>query len=348
MSKFKTVASTATMAAALAISSYTGIALAETTVKMINPVPRSAVFYPLVVGEALGYFKEEGVKVQLLPSDTSIPYVAFVQNGQADLAMLDQNETINAVIAGAKINTVYEVMQNAPEGIAVSSEGDIKSISDLVGTTVGLVSDRDRGFLQAALSIAGHSIDDVKTVVLGESGPTLAAAIRDQTVSAISGSVFDWATLQAAGIGLDLITPDELLASPANTFAMDSGKIEEKREAMEGFMRAWSKGMYVSTFNTEVVEKMLRMAVPEEWEDEAAGKSLLEGVIPMNISVTERLGDVQTDVWTNIQPRLLSSGAIEKEVDVSTFLNDTYIDAANDFDRAEVAEEVKAWADKNL
>lgn len=344
MHKLKTLG----LAAALVATSLTTTAIAETTVTMINPVPRSAVFYPLVVGEALGYFKEEGVKVKLLPSDTSIPYVAFVQNGQADLAMLDQNETLNAVIAGAKINTVYEVMQNAPEGIAVSSEGDVKSISDLVGTTVGLVSDRDRAFLQAAMAIKGHSIDDVKTVVLGESGPTLAAAIRDQTVSAISGSVFDWATLQAAGIGLDLITPEELLASPANTFAMDTGKIEEKREAIEGFLRAWSKGIYVSTFDTAAVEKMLRMAVPEEWEDEAAGKSLLEGVIPMNISTTERFGDVQTDVWTNIQPRLLSSGAIEKEVDVATFLNDTYIEAANDFDRDEVAAEVKAWADKNM
>ncbi len=336
------------LAATLATVSYSGIILAETTVKMINPVPRSAVFYPLVVGEALGYFADEGVKVELLPSDTSIPYVAFVQNGQADLAMLDQNETINAVLAGANINTVYEVMQNAPEGIAVSSESDIKKVSDLVGTTVGLVSDRDRAFLQAALDIEGHSIDDVKTVVLGESGPTLAAAIRDQKVSAISGSVFDWATLQAAGIGLSLITPEELLASPANTFAMDAAKIDEKRDAIEGFLRAWSKGIYVSTFNTEVVEQMLRIAVPEEWEDEAAGKSLLEGVIPMNISVTERIGDVQTDVWTNIQPRLVGSGAIEKEVDVSTFLNDTYIDAANDFDRATVEADVKAWAEKNM
>ena len=329
-------------------SLYSGMSMAATTVKMINPLPRSTVFYPLVVGEALGYFEEEGVEVQLLPSDTSIPYVAFVQNGQADLAMLDQNETINAVLAGAPIHTVYEVMQNAPEGIAVSSDSDYKSVADLVGTTVGLVSDRDRAFLQAALDISGKSIDDVKTVVLGESGPTLAAAIRDQKVSAISGSVFDWATLQAAGIGLTLITPDELLASPANTFAMNSGAIEEKREAIEGFLRAWSKGLHVSTFNPEVVEKMLRSAVPEEWEDEAAGKSLLEGVIPMNISVTERIGDVQTEVWKNIQPRLVSSGAIEKEVDVSTFLNDTYIDAANDFDRAEVEAEVKAWAEKNM
>ena len=337
---------TMTLTAAMAVAA--GAAMAQTTVNVINPLPRSTVFYPLVVGEALGYFAEEGVEVNLLPSDTSIPYVAFVQNGQADLAMLDQNETLNAVIAGANINTVYEVMQNAPEGIAVLAGGDYKSIDDLVGTTVGLVSDRDRAFLQAAMSIAGHSIDDVQTVVLGESGPTLAAAIRDGSVSAISGSVFDWAGLQAAGIDLDLVTPDELLASPANTFAMDAAKIEEKREAMEGFMRAWSKAIHVSTLRPDVVEKMLRDAVPEEWEDEAAGMSLLEGVLPMNISVTERIGDVQTDVWTNIQPRLLSSGAIEKEVDVSTFLNDTYIDAANDFDRDEVAAEVEAWAAENM
>jgi hypothetical protein len=136
---------------------------------------------PLVVGEALGYFAAEGVEVNLLPSDTSIPYVAFVQNGQADLAMLDPVETINAVNAGAGINTVFEVMQNAPEGIGIPESSTAKTVADLVGTTVGLVSDRDRAFLQAAFDTVGASIDDVQTVVLGESGPTLAAALRDGT-----------------------------------------------------------------------------------------------------------------------------------------------------------------------
>lgn len=336
------------VSAALVTSSLPVVSFAqETTVNMINPLPRSTVFYPLVVGEALGYFADEGIKVNLLPSDTSIPYVAFIQNGQADLSMLDPNETINALNAGAEISTVYEVMQNAPEGVAVLSGGSYKTMSDLVGTTVGLVSDRDRAFLQAALDVAGHSIDDVNTVVLGESGPTLAAAIRDGKVSAISGSVFDWAGLQAAGIKLDLITPDELLASPANTFAINTNMIEEKRGAMEGFLRAWSKGMYVSMVNPDVVETMLRQAVPEEWEDEASGLSLLAGVLPMNISTTPRLGDVQSQVWTDIQPRMLASGAIEKMVDVSTFLNDTYIAAANDFDKAQVEADAAAWAEAN-
>jgi len=336
------------LSTALAVAVSPSVSFAQdTTITVIKPTPRSAVFFPLVVGEALGYFEEEGITVNLLPSDTSIPYVAFVQNGQADLAMLDPNETLNAVNAGANINTVYEVMQNAPEGIAVLKGGDYTSMDDLVGTTVGLVSDRDRAFLQAALDLTGHSIDDVQTVVLGESGPTLAAAIRDGNVSAISGSVFDWAALVANGIEIDTVTPEELLASPANTLAMNADMIEEKRQAMEGFSAHGSKGMYVGSVNADAVEQMLRKAVPEEWEVEAAGMGLFQGVLPMNISTTERLGDLQADVWTSVQPRMLSSGAIENEVDVSVFLNDTYIDAANDFDKAEVEADAAAWLAAN-
>ncbi len=336
------------LSTALVVTAMPSVSFAQdVTISVIKPTPRSAVFFPLVVGEALGYFEDEGITVNLLPSDTSIPYVAFVQNGQADLAMLDPNETINARIAGANINTVYEVMQNAPEGIAVLAGGDFTSMDDLVGTTVGLVSDRDRAFLQAALDISGYSIDDVQTVVLGESGPTLAAAIRDGNVSAISGSVFDWAALVANGIEIDTVTPEELLASPANTLAMNADMIEESRDAMEGFFRAWSKGMHVGATNPDAVEAMLRKAVPEEWEVEAAGMGLFQGVLPMNISTTERMGDMQADVWTSVQPRMVSSGAIAEAVDVSTFLNDTYIEAANNFDKAEVEADAAAWLAAN-
>lgn len=336
-----------TLSALLSATALPVAAQEMTTVNMINPLPRSTNFFPLVVGEALGYFAEEGIEVNLLPSDTSIPFVAFVQNGQADLAMLDPVETINARLAGANIATVYEVMQNAPEAIGVLDSSEYDSVDDLVGTTVGLVSDRDRSFLQAALNAVGKSIDDVETVVLGESGPTLAAAIRDGQVSAISGAAPDWISLNANGINVRLITPEELLASPANTFAVNVDTLEEKRPATEGFLRAWSKGMYVASVNPEMVAQALRLAVPAEWENEAAGQLFLDMSIGMNVSTTERLGDLQTDVWTALQPRLVSSGAVPQEVDVTTFLNDTYIAAANDFDRAEVEAEAAAWLESN-
>ena len=342
-----TIFKTMMLSTALAVMTVPAVAQELTPVNMINPLPRSTNFFPLVVGEALGYFAAEGVEVNLLPSDTSIPYVAFVQNGQADLAMLDPVETINARLAGANINTVFEVMQNAPEAIGVLDTSAYDSVDDLAGTTVGLVSDRDRAFLQASLDVVGKSIDDVETVVLGESGPTLAAAIRDGQVSAISGAAPDWISLNANGINVRLITPPEMLASPANTFAVNADMIEEKRTAIEGFLRAWNKGMYVASVNPEMVAQALRKGVPAEWENEAAGQLFLDMSIGMNVSTTERLGDLQSDVWTALQPRLLSSGAIAEQVDVSTFLNDTYIAAANDFDRAQVEAEAAAWLEAN-
>lgn len=197
------------------------------------------------------------------------------------------------------------------------------------------------------MNTVGASIDDVQTVVLGESGPTLAAAVRDGNVSAISGAAPDWIALNANGIPVRLITPEELLASPANTFAANAATLDEKRAMMEGFLRAWSKGMYVASVKPEAVAQMLRKGVPAEWENEEAGQLFLDMSIGMNVSTTERLGDLQPDVWQALQPRLLSSGAIESEVDVTTFLNDTYIAAANDFDRAQVEADVTAWMEAN-
>jgi NitT/TauT family transport system substrate-binding protein len=105
--------------------------------------------------------------------------------------------------------------------------------------------------------------------------------------------------------------------------------------------------MYVAKVNPEMVAQALRLGVPAEWENEAAGQLFLDMSIGMNVSTTERLGDLQSDVWTALQPRLLSSGAIPELVDVGTFLNDTYIAAANDFDRAVVEAEAAAWLAAN-
>jgi NitT/TauT family transport system substrate-binding protein len=77
-----------------------------TTVNAIMPKQRSANYFPLIVGEAMGYFAEEGIEVNLLPSDTPIPFVNFVRNGDADIAMMDPAEVLTAVAAGAEIKVI--------------------------------------------------------------------------------------------------------------------------------------------------------------------------------------------------------------------------------------------------
>ena len=329
------------------IAPFGAYAQEMTTINMINPLPRSANFYPLIAGEALGYFAAEGVEVNLLPSSTSIPYIAFVQNGQADLSMLDHTEVINGVAAGAEIKLIYEVMQNAPEGIAVLADSEIKSVADLVGTTVGLVSDRDRNTLAIALSSAGVTIDQVETVVVGEAGPTLANALSNGDVSAISGAVPDWLALQANGIGIRLITPDNVSEIPANNFVINTNRIDELRGPIEGFLRAWSKGMYVAEVDPDVLARMAAAAVPEEWENPEFGREFLDASIGMNVSVTEMAGDPQTELWAAIQPGLVGVGVIEAPIDPATFIDNSFIAPANDWSEEDVAADVAAWAAAN-
>ncbi|SEM69963.1 ABC transporter substrate-binding protein [Palleronia pelagia] len=319
-----------------------------TTINAVMPKQRSANYFPLIVGEALGYFEEEGIEVNLLPSDTPIPFVNFLRNGQADIAMLDSAEVLQAIAAGVDLNVIYEVMQTAPDGIAISGDSSITDVEELAGETVGLVSDRDRVTMQIALDARGMTEDDVTTVVVGEAGPTLAAAFRDQTVAAIAGSGPDWLAIQANGIPVKLITPEEVSNKPGNTFAVMASTLEEKGDAIEGYLRAWSKGMYVAEVDPEVVAQIARTAVPEEWEDPEFGQQYLNNAIRLNVSVTETLGGLNTETWSAIQPGMQKFGLIDEQVEPDRFLQPGPVEAANDFDRAEVEEEVAAWREANM
>lgn len=319
-----------------------------TTIDAVMPKQRSANYFPLIVGEALGYFEEEGIEVNLLPSDTPIPFVNFLRNGQADIAMLDSAEVLQAVAAGVDLRVVYEVMQTAPDGIAVSEASPFADVAELEGETVGLVSDRDRVTMQIALDARGLSEDDVTTVVVGEAGPTLAAAFRDQTVAAIAGSGPDWLAIQANGIPIRLITPEEVSNKPGNTFAVTADTLEGNGDLIEGFLRAWSKGMYVATFAPDIVARIAQDAVPEEWEDPEFGQQYLNNAIRLNVSVTDTLGGLNPNTWSSIQPGMQMFGLIEEQVDPATFLDAGPVTAANDFDRSEVEAEVEAWRAENM
>ncbi|MCU0816422.1 MAG: ABC transporter substrate-binding protein [Cypionkella sp.] len=336
------------LALATAFVASTAPAQDLTTVNAIMPKQRSANYFPLIVGEALGYFEEEGISVNLLPSETPIPFVNFVRNGEADIAMMDPAEVLTAVAAGAEIKVIYEVMQTAPDGIAVADQSSVQDMAALKGQTVGLVTERDMVTMKIALDAVGLTEADVTPVVVGEAGPTLAAAFRDQTVAAIAGSGPDWLAIRASGQEIRLITPPAVSNKPGNTFVVSAAATTEKRELLEGFMRAWSKGMYVAQIDPEVVAKIAQTAVPEEWEDANFGQQYLNNAMRLNVSVTENKGDLQTEIWSGIQPAMIKFGVIGEAVEPSVFLDPSFIGPANDWSAEEVQKEVADWRAANM
>lgn len=320
------------------------------TVNIIMPLQRSIGFYPLLSAEALGYCEDEGVKVNLLSSDTSLPFVAFLQNGQADIATLDGPETFAAITAGAEVSVIFEAQQRVPEGIAVPEASDVQTVLGLKGKTVGLASDRDINTLKWALSSVGSNADDIQTVVVGDAGPTLARALRDNTVAAVVGSLTDWGPIQANGIPVRIITPKEMAQAPSNNFVVLTETLQnpEKRKAIVGFLKCWAKGSLVAGIDRDALAAMSKSIVPEEWENEQFANEWLDSTMITMESVTEAVGEVQPQSWTNLQNAMVDIGVVEGKVDLEGHLTTELIAEANDFDREQLKADVAAWRAENM
>lgn len=303
--------------------------------------------YPHIVARETGMYDDAGLKINLLDSETTVPYVAFLSNGDADAVMLDAPQTFQAVNADQPIVVVYEAMQSAPEVLSVLVDGPIKSLEDLKGKTIGMASDRDRITAQTVLGSAGVSIDDVRTVVVGDSGPVVAAALGDDSIQAYAAAINDTTILAAFGFNMMDLTPADIKINPANTFSVWEPRLDELRPGLEKFFRVWAMATRAGKLDRDTVAMISKASVPEEWENEDAGQALMDGAIGLNYSVTERFGDLQPDVWASVQGPYIEFEQIEKEIDPAVFLNDSLIAAANDFTDDDVKGYLEKWKAAN-
>ncbi|MDA0653049.1 MAG: ABC transporter substrate-binding protein [Proteobacteria bacterium] len=331
--------------ALVALVSVPSVAQAQNkTVTLIQPNNGTMGFYGLHSARLLGYFEEEGIDVKLLSGDTSVPYAAFLTNGDVDLAMLDGSETFQAMNANIGAVTVYTVHNRAPEGIFVAKDSPLQSVNELKGKTIGLASDRDLAVVKVAMAHAGSNADGIKTVVVGDSGPTLANVFLKGTAAAFAGSGNDVAALLARGIELRDIMPESAKNSPANTYSMLASRMDEMKEPLCGFFRAYSKGVHVGLVDMEAVAALSRKGVPHEWESSAYGYNYLNTVKGLQTpSDPMKIGEVNLEAWKGVQKDMVMIGAVKKEGSLDAILSNDFIGCANDFDRAEVAAEVAAW-----
>jgi NitT/TauT family transport system substrate-binding protein len=311
------------------------------------PTPESVLFYPTLVAEELGFFEEEGVSPNLAPAAEEISATAFLDNGDADVSFADVDEIILARSQGGEHTAIFSPQHTNTAGIVVPEDSDIQDISGVEGQKVGLESEESTRFLAAMLDSEGVDPDSVETAVVGTSGALVAKTFDDGEIQAYVGNASDFTALSANGVGLRNITPEDAAAIDGNPLAVLPGTLEEKREAIVGFLRAWAKAQYVGQVNREVVEQIARDKVPAEWRNEASGEAALDLAIDlMKPDDPERIGDVRPDVWNTAQDFLVSAAVIEEgqKIDINEALDDQLIEEINDWDRAEVEAAAEEYA----
>jgi NitT/TauT family transport system substrate-binding protein len=320
----------------------------KTEVVYTLPTPESLEFYAPIVAEMLGFFDEENVEAKLASAAEEIPSTAFLENGDADVAMADIDELVISAAKGGEQKAIFSPQHANTAGTVVPASSDIQAFEDLRGKNIGLASEEDSASVEAQLKAAGLGKKDVETIVVGTSGPLIKKTFDDGKIDAYAGAISDFTAMRATGMELRNITPPDVQKIDGNPTAVMPENLEAKREAIVGFLRAWAKGQYLGLSKPDVVEALVREKVPAEWRNEAVAKAALAQTIELHTpDDPERIGDLRPDVWETGQDLLHSVGIIEEKVDVSTILDDSLIEEINDFDRAEVDKAADDWMAKN-
>jgi NitT/TauT family transport system substrate-binding protein len=316
----------------------------------MSPNDSTCSVYPQFNAQGLGFWEAEGLQVNLLPSETSIPYVAFLQNGDADIVMLDSAQVLQAADAGLPIKVVYEAYNFAPEGIVVTADSPIQSLDDLKDVTVGMASDRDLITTIIALDSIGTTLEEanVTTVVVGDSGPVMAGALRDRTIDAFAGGGSDRAGIEAAGVAIRNITPPEVSRNPGNSWTAWGPTLEEKRERLGKFLRGWSMAQHAGVVDTKLSASVCREFIPEQFENMENGLRMIsQSVYETQLRRTKDYGELQPDVWAAIQGPYVKLGEISKSIEPDTFLDASLTEAANNWTLDQVKAAMAKWKEEH-
>lgn len=139
---------------------------------------------PIIVAQEKGFFKDEGLEVEVIaPADPSDP-PKLVAAGKADYAISYQPQLHLQVHEGLPLTRVGTLIATPLNCLMVKDDGPVHSISDLKGKKIGYsVSGVEEALVGQILKTAGLGMADVQMINVNWSlSPALIAGQVDATI----------------------------------------------------------------------------------------------------------------------------------------------------------------------
>lgn len=172
---------------------WNGSVLAQTLEKQKVSIAvggKNLLYYlPLTIAEQMGYFKDEGLQVEISDFAGGAKALQALVGGSADVVSGAYEHTINMQAKG-QIITVFVLQARAPQivfGVSTKTMPNYKSIADLKGKKIGVTAPGSSTNMMASFVLAkgGLKPTDVSFIGVGTSAGAL-SALRSGQIDAIS------------------------------------------------------------------------------------------------------------------------------------------------------------------
>jgi NitT/TauT family transport system substrate-binding protein len=289
-----------------------------TAVTVLLPNPSAINVFSLCAADGEGYLQEEGIEMTMEAVDGSGAVLQAMVAGQAQIGLPGPGPVLNARASGEDIVMFYNSFAQSLFGLVVPDDSEVQAVGDLAGTTIGVgtAEGAEVSYARGILADAGLEEDtDYEFLPVGDGGPATAAFERGD-IDAYSAAISDMAIIQARGLPLREITPEEFLAFFGNGWATTGAYLEENPDVVEGFARALLRGYEWALDNKDGTLEHCAELNPEEGSDTELASALYDAITAR----AEPLGDAPVGVfpedgWEAWHQNLVDAGELEAPMD---------------------------------
>lgn len=331
---------------------------ATTTLEFGLPTQMGANNSPMAVAQHLGYFEDEGLKVDIVITKDSASIVQGVDSGSLDIGSTPPEPLLQAKANGNGDNLVlmYNYIRQQTGSIAVLDDSPIESLEDFEGATIGQASLGTSNMLlsNGILHTAGLTADtDFQNLAVGTGAGAL-QALQSGQVDALSLWDTEYAAMEAKGVKLRYFTIPDVEKLFSTTYFSTPDFIAEHPEQAAGFGRAMAKATLFTATNPEAALTMMyedypetRIAGTSEADQLATDLVALERRITL-LTAEDPAGNkdfgsydpTAVQAWVDFAT---TSGIITAAIDPDTVYSDELVEKYNDFDADAVIAEATNW-----
>lgn len=298
----------------------------KSTTKELKEVNVLLDWYPnavhsfLYAAEEQGYFKEAGLKVNLITPAGTDDGIKLVASNKADLAISYPKQVILARGENIPVKSVGAIVRSSLNQLMVRSDSGVKTLKDMEGKKVGYPSfDIDKETVKTMVSTAGGDPSKVQFVDVGYE---LMAGIETKRVDGIIGGYINHEKilLEKEGIKLDTFNPVDY--GVANNYelvfiASDDG-IKNNNDTIQAFLNAAKKGFeYTKTNPDKALDLVLKVQDKSFPLDTEVEKKSLQILTPLMENESGKFLSQDEENWNNnvkwLEDRNLLKGKVDSK-----------------------------------
>ena len=294
----------------------------------------------LFLGNPLGFYEKEGVKVEFGTAAGSAATLQLLASGQVDMGYIGMDVLILAKQTNPDlpVEAVYLQDRGNIYEIVVPEDSDIMQVSDLDGKTIGVANLASGAIpnLKGMLSDAGLNPNASVGLIPVGNGAQAAAALNSGRVDALSLFRAQHALIETLGTKFRYFTRD----APSAVIAVNSNFLANNRETVVKVLRGIALNSTFAEINPEasVREFWKLYGMPQGLtEEEAMARSRhvlssTAGLWKDYKDESVKWGDMSTETWDAMQAFLIEQKLLSEAVPSENLFTTDLIDDVNSVD----------------